>query len=120
MNATGADPQSQHMVALKRANEVRFGMAETKRKITRGDISLPQLFDPAVTGDLSVGELLKSFPRWGDKRGRKFLGQLRSRGHGMRPLETIKVRDLTDRERRILTEACAETSTINTHLLQED
>jgi hypothetical protein len=116
-------PQPQHLVALAKANRVRFGMAQVKRQIHAGDVELSELFNPTITGDLSVGELLRSFPRWGTTRARSFLVSIGAVEAGpkktMRPLETVKVRDLTMRERRILADACAATSTISNHLRKD-
>lgn len=94
----------QHMQALKRANEVRFEMAEAKKRIAAGKVDPGSFFDPEVFGNLTVAEVLTSQRRWGKTRARKFLGE-HCPPNGRRNLENVKISELTLRERRILTAA---------------
>lgn len=91
------------MQALKRANEVRFEMAEAKKLIGEGKVPQGQLFDPERFGNLTVGEVLTAQHRWGKTRMRKFLNQWGLEHY--RSMENVKVGDLTLRERRSLTAA---------------
>lgn len=86
----------QHMLALKRANEVRLGHADLKRAILSGRTTFAAaLTDPRARGSLTVSDLLKAQRRWGSTRARKFLNRVQI-------CETKRVEALTDRQRRAL------------------
>jgi len=91
---------SQHMEALERANEVRVGRAELKRRIKAGAASVVGVLDdiPSEAGTMTVAELLRAQERWGSRRARRFLAPL-----GIR--ENRRVADLTERQRRQLATA---------------
>lgn len=94
---------SQHMKALKRANEIRSARAELKREVLAGELAVAEVIRPSnaipsCAESMTVGELLQAQKRWGAVRARKFLARLDIR-------ETRMLRDLTLRQRRNLAEA---------------
>lgn len=98
--ATIAVPQSQHMAALQRANEIRLARAELKRRIGAGEITVAQvvLGPPDEAATMTVCDLLRAQKRWGRTRARKFLVCI--------PIsETKTVGSLTGRQRRAIAEA---------------
>lgn len=90
-------PESQHMRALAKANEVRLARAALKREIAAGSRSALEVVRecPWEAQSMSVGELLAAQRRWGKARSRKLINSA-----GLK--ETKEVGDLTDRQRRIL------------------
>src|SRR6516162_5702790 len=89
-------PAPQRLRALERANAVRLGRAELKRRIAEGDASAADVIldPPAEALSWAIGELLMSQRRWGNTRCRKFL----SRHH---ITETKTLGALTDRQRHL-------------------
>jgi hypothetical protein len=93
----GKRPQT--LMALELANDVRRQRAELRRQLAEGTLSAAQLLldpPPAVRG-WSIGELLVSQRRWGRIRCQKFLAMNKIG-------ESKNVRDLTERQRRLLAE----------------
>jgi hypothetical protein len=86
----------QHMLALRRANEIRLGHAHLKRDILAGRVTVIAAFtDPRAVGSISVSDVLKAQRRWGATRARKFL-------QGLQISETKRVDALTSRQRQLL------------------
>jgi hypothetical protein len=98
MTETGIMTRSpQRLKALERANEIRLGRAELKRRIADGHLTAAEviLAPPCAAVSWTVGELLMSQRHWGSTRCRKFL--LRNQISETKPVGT-----LTDRQRRLL------------------
>lgn len=94
--APGVIAPPQHMVALKRANEVRFGHCDLKRDILAGRVNvIAALTDPRAAGSLTVADLLCAQRRWGRTRARKFLQRVEVS-------ESRRVDALTSRQRRLI------------------
>src|SRR5690242_13874209 len=93
-------PEPQRLRALERANAVRLARAELKRRIAEGEASAADVImdppDEAISW--AIGELLMSQRRWGTQRCRKFLAR-----HHIS--ETKPLGALTDRQRRLLSDA---------------
>lgn len=89
--------EPQRLRALERANEIRLGRAELKRRIARGHVSVAEviLAPPCEASSWAIGDLLMSQRRWGTTRCRKFL--VRNQIN-----ETKAVGALTERQRRML------------------
>lgn len=100
-----ADPNSQHMQALKRANDVRLGIAEAKRKIVSGELTPDRFVDEPVLQPARVMDVLTAQHRWGRTRARKFLASV---PRLMRSIESTRLSELTVRERRVLRKALEE------------
>lgn len=100
-----ADPDSQHMRALKRANDVRLGIAAAKRRIRRGELTPDRFVDEEVLQPARVMDVLTAQHRWGRTRARKFLSGVPGL---MRSIESTKLSELTTRERRALRKALEE------------
>lgn len=90
-------PEPQRLRALERANEVRLGRAELKRRIAEGELSAAEviLACPWQAHSWSVGELLMSQRRWGNTRCRKFL-------YHNQISELKPIGKLTERQRQLL------------------
>ena len=90
-------PEPQRLRALERANAVRLGRAELKRRIAVGEVSVAEviLAPPLPAQSWAVSELLMSQRRWGSTRCRKFLQ--RNHINEIKPLG-----QLTERQRRML------------------
>lgn len=91
--------EPQHMKALAHANEVRFAAARLKRDVKAGRLTIPEALNDPRAQCLEVMDLLISQPRWGRHR---VLTVLTPRFIS----ETKRVRDLTDRQRDVLADAC--------------
>jgi hypothetical protein len=89
--------QPQRLRALERANAVRLGRAELKRRIAEGEVSASDIIlaCPPEAVSWSVAELLMSQRRWGGTKCRKFLSR-----HNI--VETKSIGALTERQRLIL------------------
>lgn len=86
----------QHMIALRRANEVRLGHSALKREVGAGRITvIAALTDSRATGSLTIAELLRAQRRWGRVRARKFLQLLDIS-------ENRRVDALTERQRKLV------------------
>lgn len=102
MNATAtiapgrdAGGAPQHLLALRRANEVRLARADLKRRIAAGETGVGDvvLDTPWEAKGMTVSDLLMSQRRWGHTRCRKFLS-------GIPMTEAKTVGTLTDRQRQ--------------------
>lgn len=93
------------MVALERANQIRTEMADVRREIQHGTLTVSQaLYDPRAQ-PMYLGRLLRAQPRWGDWRARDALHGLRDATWGAHVVElniAMRLRDLTDRQRDAL------------------
>lgn len=94
---TGTSPDSQHMQALQRANEVRLARADLKKRIARGEQTVPEvvLDTPWEAESMTLFELLTSQRRWGNHRAQRFLA-----GIGMPETKTLQ--SMTERQRALL------------------
>ncbi len=96
--AVSASPiEPQHMQALAHANRVRLARAGLKREIGCGDASAARVIAecPWEAESMSLGELLRSQPRWGRTRTRKLLAAV-----GLS--ENKRLDTLTERQRSLL------------------
>jgi len=91
------------MAALGRANEIRVARSEVKRAIREGRLSIAQALDEECVASMTVEALLCSQRRWGPARALRVLRAL-----GVSP--TRCVGELTNRERRVLSQACGRRS----------
>lgn len=89
--------EPQHMQALAHANRVRLARACLKREIGRGAASAARVISdcPWEAESMSLGELLRSQPRWGRTRTRKLLVAV-----GLS--ENKRLDTLTERQRSLL------------------
>jgi hypothetical protein len=87
----------QPLMALELANDIRRQRAELRRALAGGSLSAAELLrdPPRAVGRWSIAELLMSQQRWGRVKCRKFLAQNQVG-------ESRLVRDLTERQRRLL------------------
>jgi hypothetical protein len=92
---TPAPPQ--HMQALAHANRVRLARASLKRAVLSNEIAVTAVVRncPWEVETMTIGELLRSQPRWGRTRVRKFLSSLALN-------ENRELGRLTDRQRNVL------------------
>lgn len=95
--------QPQHMSALDRANAVRIAGAELKREVRTGRVTIAAALLDERAGSLPVIDLLVCQHRWGRVRALKLLA-------AERIPETKRIRDLTDRQRRVIGAGLARTS----------
>ena len=89
----------QHMLALKRANEVRLARAELKRRVAKGELSVAEVVItcPWEAQSMTIADLLMSQRRWGVTRCRKLLQYV--------PMsETKEIGSMTTRQRHALSE----------------
>jgi hypothetical protein len=95
--ATLVASQPQHILALRRANEVRLARAELKREVGKGAITVGEVIlnIPWEAASMTIAELLTSQRRWGTTRSSKFLEDI-----GMP--ETKTVESMTERQRSLL------------------
>lgn len=96
------DAETQRLRALARANEVRRGRAALKRRVAGGQLAAADvvLAGPEEVRTMSIGELLRSQPRWGRARCAALLRQV--------PLSEDKtIGSLTARQRRAVAELLA-------------
>lgn len=84
-------------MALELANDVRRQRAELRRQLADGRLSAAELLldPPPAAGRWPITELLMSQRRWGRVKCRKFLAKNQIG-------ESKTVRDLTERQRRLL------------------
>jgi hypothetical protein len=70
-----ASNRSQHIRALKRANEVRQARARIKRRIASGDLTAAEviLSHPWEVESMRIAEVLLSQRHWGSRRCDEFL-----------------------------------------------
>lgn len=95
--------QSQCMLALGRANEIRVARAELKRRVAFGEIEVADVIlqCPSEAHGMAVADLLCSQRRWGQIRCRKLLDAL-PLSEKLPMSETKTVGSLTDRQRQAL------------------
>lgn len=88
----------QHLRALERANHVRLGRANLKRKIGAGEASAAEVIasPPWHAEGMTISELLMSQRRWGRARCKRLLLSL-----GLP--ENKRIGTLTERQRGVLT-----------------
>lgn len=92
--------QPQYVKALAMANKARFGHSRIKRDVKAGRLAITDALADPDAATLTVFDLLKAQRRWGPIRTVKFLAQI--------PIsEKRLVRDLTERQKTLLAEACA-------------
>ena len=74
-DSAASDAAPQHLVALRRANEVRLARAELKRKIQSQELSAAQvvLECPWEADSMEISDILMSQRRWGRARCRRLL-----------------------------------------------
>ena len=89
----------QHMDALDKANEIRLARSDAKHRIFAGELSIADAFSLECCQGMTVMELLCSQWRWGRSSTLRVLSVLRIS-------EMCRVRDLTERQCRLLAEAC--------------
>lgn len=95
MTATTTPPGPQHLLALARANEVRFARAELKKQVRSEEITVAQVIldTPQEAKTMPVADLLMSQRRWGRTRCRKLLQSI--------PMaENKTVGSMTERQRQ--------------------
>ena len=70
-----SDAAPQHLMALRRANEVRLARAELKRGICSQEVSVAQvvLECPWEADSMEISDILMSQRRWGRARCRRLL-----------------------------------------------
>lgn len=92
--------------ALALANRVRLEAAEYKRRCARGDV---EIIDAILECEhhMTLGALLKSFPRWGGVRAERLCRNagMRTLDVQMAPGSTHEKRSITQAERRRLVDA---------------
>jgi len=81
------------MINLQRANDIRLGIADVKREVGDGALSVADALADLRAQPMRFSALLASQDRWGPTRSRVFCRELPCS-------ELRKVRDLTDREKR--------------------
>lgn len=93
---TEAAPTSQHMQALARANKARLRIAEIKKDLKAGKVSVRQaLEDPAMANQPVMTAVMAQY-RWGRSRARRALAMV--------PVsETKPCASLTERQKNALT-----------------
>ena len=99
-------PVPQHMVAMARANEIRFARADLKRQVRNGDLTVHDVLTtmPYCIASLRVYDLLQ----WPRRRGHLFaVRALTAAGAS----EFRTVRDLTRRQRAALLNHLTDDST---------
>jgi hypothetical protein len=74
----GASPQQRRLLALDRANHIRFARAVLKRRLRAGELGPADtiLRGSTDTDTMTVAELLRSQRGWGPKRSSKLLRSL--------------------------------------------
>lgn len=87
----------QHLVALEKANELRFARAQVKRDLAAGRVAIADVLDLECVQSMRVAALLAAQNRWGAKRARETVRQVPCS-------EFLAVRDLTPRQRERLVE----------------
>jgi hypothetical protein len=101
--------QPQNMVALQRAQVVRFGIRDILRSVKAAEMSITAaLVDPRAK-PLTVYRLLMAQYGWGQDRTLRTLGRAGAIlfEDGPPLSEVLLVGDLTDRQRQALIRACS-------------
>lgn len=91
---------SQHMDALALANRIRLARAAVKADLRNGEITFAHALDAPCTANMPIAELMMAARRFGRSRTFKTLTRLQISEHR-------RVRDLTPRQRRLLTSVVA-------------
>jgi hypothetical protein len=93
---------SQHMDALKKANDIRIARAKVKRDIHSCAITVMDVLKdpPESCQTMTVMELLTSQLRWGRTRTNKFLLSLKHYPYNVNVKDARKLFELTIRERK--------------------
>lgn len=92
--------EPQHMVALRRANEVRLAAVALKREMRGGQLALPAAMEDDRAWPIEIVDLVAAQP------GRGPIGAARAlRRIGI--LENVRVETLTARQRGAIVEACS-------------
>jgi len=94
--------QPQHMMALARANEIRFARVDAKHDIYAGRLGIADALVLECCQTMLVRDLLMARRRWGLSYSRKLLLRI-----GMSESKTVG--SLTERQRGILIAAVGET-----------
>lgn len=89
--------RTEHLNALRRANELRLARAELKRRVSEGAITAGEviLTCPWEAASMTIGELLTSQRRWGATRCSSFLESI-----GLPETKTLG--SMTERQRSLL------------------
>jgi len=90
--------EAQRMAALERANETRFAIADIKRAIKAGRMTVAQALDHPSAARATIYDLLVAQKRWGRGRALFLLGIVRIR-------EGRRIEELTEPELDRLKEA---------------
>lgn len=99
--AAVTDPRAaQRDRAISKANEVRAGIADVKRRLAAGELTLRDALADPRAGAAPVRALLLAQPRWGEQRCTRLALAL-ARRHVLTTLDR-RVRDLTARQRTAL------------------
>lgn len=98
---------SQHMSALAKANEIRFGRARLKRDLRQGRVSLAEVMEHEHIQSMGVFDLICAQWAWGPTRARQALVRTSNYLRLAFPFpENKTVGSLTDRQKRALLLAC--------------
>jgi hypothetical protein len=91
---------SQHMDALKRADEIRLGRARVKQEITSGTKTVADALDLECCQSMRLAQLLGAQRRWGEWRVAELLKAAR-----VDPLRTVGALTAPERKRLLATPA---------------
>lgn len=97
MPTTTTPPVPQHMVALRKGDQIRLARAATKSQITAGELSLLEAIDRPEIQSMCIVDLLRTQHGWGRRRAEKALSMLGAS-------TTRRVDELTPRQRTVLNE----------------
>jgi hypothetical protein len=89
---------SQQMEALEIANRVRFGGIHVRQEVTAGLITVAEALEDPRAGSMPIGRLLCAQRAWGPTKAHRLL-------NGLSIWPTRKVRELTERQKRLIAEA---------------
>lgn len=90
--------RTQALQALRVAQAVRMGLARVRQEVAAGVLTIPEALEDPRAQSMPIGRLLVTQRGWGPRKVNRLLGQ--ERMWWSRP-----VRDLTDRQRRVICEA---------------
>ena len=99
--ATVAQPATQAMEALDRANEIRLARAQLRRELYAGTRTAASVILDGPVGSESweLGDMLMAQRRWGPRRLRRFLGVGLPGEH--RRIGTLTIRERQELARRL-------------------
>lgn len=97
----------QCLSVLPRANEQRVAGAAVRAELAAGQVTVAQALEDPRSGSLSVHDLLCSPPKWGPARAEMVLRPQRMGVAGEMIWPLRRVRELTERERRLIVERVA-------------